>query len=176
MTNPIQFSAEEYKRIEKCTNLEHCVKRLLSDDFLALATSRLYVKTMPFQHEIYCFDSGRQIDTFSTTIMLRQNVQFRKQFENIFVRLHEAGLISKWEKDYRQPYIDDENDLDAAYDLNTFKSCLFFYVIGLSLALFSRIVEEIVFRKNDNANVHQFWKFAEKLIDEKRHYFLLKED
>lgn len=143
LTNLIQISAEKYHRIENCKNLTNFAKQLLSDDYLAVVISRLYVKTM----------------SFSTTIMLHQNVHFLTKFEkgsrsdswrriDIQMRNRILAAVCWWWKWFG-------NSLWSWHlTLETFKSCLFFYVIGFALVLFSGIVEGIVFWKNHNGNPH----------------------
>lgn len=48
----------------KCEDIEKCLERLQFYDRSAIATSRMFVKTLSFQNKIHCFDSDQSISTF----------------------------------------------------------------------------------------------------------------
>lgn len=137
----------------------------------------MFVKTLAFQDKIQCFDSDQSISTFPHTFMLRRNLGFKSQFKHIFARIHEAGLISKLIQDFQNEKINCNDALvsDAKpLTIYSFISCVIFFTVGLSFAFISRILEEIIFRKANKMNAHQFWKFADKIIVGKRHFVLLE--
>lgn len=143
-----------------------------------MAASQLYLKTLPFsQLNIFCFDSNEKISKFPATFMIHRDFHLRKEFEKVFKRICAAGLISKWEKDYqiKKNNPSNENIVDPL-SIASFPSV--FVILGFCLfaAVISVILEEIIFKASHKKNAHPFWKFAEKLIDGRRYYFLLKKN
>lgn len=169
-----QFSEEEYQRIEKCEDVKICLDNLKCDNQLAVAVSQLYLKTLPFQSNIFCFNSDKKFSKFPATFMIRRDFRFRKEFENVFKSIHAAGLIPKWEKDYRNKENRDSNEnIVEPLTIDSFRS-VFVILIGLLFAaVISRILEEIIFKASHEQHAHPFWKLADKLIDGERHFLLL---
>lgn len=106
--------------------------------------------------------------------MIRRDFRFRKEFQKVFKSVCAAGLIPKWEKDYRiKTKIESNEQIVEPLTLDSFRSV--FVILGcfLAAALISRILEEIIFKASDKENAHPFWKLADKLINGERHFLLL---
>lgn len=91
----------------------------------------MFVPTKFYKQDetVWCVPRAKLISKLQALIYLTQDrVCWTSTFKYC---CWEIELISKWEKEYPQPHIDDEIDSDEVYDLNTFKNCLYFYLIGL---------------------------------------------
>lgn len=151
-----------------------CLNNLEFDNQLAVAVSQLYLETLPFQSKIFCFDSDKKLSKFPATFMIRRDFRLRKEFEKVFKSIRAAGLIPKWERDYRHMENNDSKDMIVEpLTLDSFRSI--FVVIGLFLiaAIISRVLEEIIFKASHKKHAHPFWRMADKFIDGERHFLLL---
>lgn len=165
---------EEFQRIEKCEDLNICLNSLKFNNQLAVAVSQLYLKTLPFQSNIFCFVSDRKFSKFPATFMIRRDFRFRKEFGKVFKSIRAAGLIPKWETDYRIKENNDSNEnIVMPLTIDSFRSVFLVLGIFLFAAVISRMMEEIIFKASHKEHAHPFWKLADKLIDGDRHFLLL---
>lgn len=177
-----QFSQEQIKKFERCSNIEKCLQRLQYDDQLAVATSRLHMKTLSIKDHIYCFDTYQNIYDYSTVIMIRNNFPLKSQFVIILDNILTAGLIGKWEKDLqRRPNVNYTNFEEHAYSMDDFGAIALYLSLILVGSIAAFIAEFIVYyqkiseaRKTRHHLINLFWGLCDEFICGRRHYFLLE--
>lgn len=177
-----KFSQKQIRKFETCSDIDKCLQRLQYDDCLAVATSRLHMKTLPIQDRIYCFDRSQNIYDYSTVIMIRNNFPMKSQFIDVLDKILTAGLLVKWEKDLqRRPNITYTHFEERVYSMDDFGIIALYLSLILVGSIGAFIAEFIVYyQKHSEGNairhhyINLFWDLSDKMICGKRHYFLLE--
>lgn len=159
------------------------MQRLQDDDQLAVATSRLHMKTLSIQDNIYCFDTSQNIYDYSTVFMIRNKFQIKSQFINVLDKISTAGLIGKWEKDLeRRPNVTVRLFMEEhAYSMDDFAAIALYLSLIIVGSIGAFIAEFIVYNRKHierpaerHPYINTFWDLCDKFICGKRHYFLLE--
>lgn len=166
----LQFSQEQVQGFEGCYNGDECLHRLQFEHDLAVAASRIHVKTLSVQHKIFCFDESQNIHDYSITFLIRRDFPLKSQFVELFSRISSTGLVMKWKKDL----IDRKwpNQLPEGY-FNFYPAFVFmsgFLVPSMALVA----IEIYIFRKSHSESPGRIWIRLEKLVIGRREYFLLE--
>lgn len=164
------------KDFEICDTIDKCLHRLNStskiDDTLAVATSRLHIKTMPLQQNIYCFDQSESIGSYLNTFLIRSEFRHKSAFNDVLQQVVSAGLVSRWEKQYLYRVTKPDESSEGLLTEDFLFICMAFisHVAFTVLALFAEI---IIFKKVNSMNSNKFWKFWDKVMCGRRRFFLL---
>lgn len=166
----LQFSQEQVQGFEGCYNGDECLHRLQFEHDLAVAASRIHVKTLSVQHKIFCFDESQNIHDYSITFLIRRDFPLKSQFVELFSRISSTGLVMKWKRDL----IDRKwpNQLPEGY-FNFYPAFVFmsgFLVPSMALVA----IEIYIFRKSHSESPGRIWILLERLVIGRREYFLLE--
>lgn len=163
------------RSFEICDDIDKCLLRLKFADDLAVATSRLHVKTLSFQQNIFCFEPPETISTYLTTFMVHSDFIFNSQVNSIFSAIIQSGLIAKWKTDLKLEHktlnYDEEVRKISMADLH------FLLIIFTTCMLFSSVVllyEILINHKVKSNKSARVWKILEKSVCGRRYYFLLQ--
>lgn len=149
--------------------------RLKFTDDLAVAASRLHVKSSVFQKNVFCFEPSENIFTYLTTFMIRTDYSFNRQVRDIFNGIIKSGLITKWKMDLHLNHdIQTNNEevrkinmVDYHFLLIIFTSCV---LLSLAVVLWEILINYKVKSKKCN----NIWKFLEKTVSGQRQFLLLE--
>lgn len=170
----LQFSVDQMRSFEICEKINECLHRLEFDEKLAVASSRLHVKTIPFQQNIFCFSQLQNIQNNFISFMIRSDFPHRNQFDQIIKRIVASGLISKWKNDleiYRELHISREvrtmniTDLQIMFEMFCIATVASFVIV---------LLEMFINYKVKSKNSMNFWKLLDKIICGKRCFLLLE--
>lgn len=177
-----QFTPEQIHNFETCTDIDECLQRLQDDHQLAVATSRLHVKTLPMHDNIYCFDRFENIYDYSSVIMIRNNFPLKSRFVNVLDMIIAAGFIAKWEKDFllhsnhTRVLVFEDRSISMA-DLGVIVLYISLLMFLSLVAFFAEFVIYYQNRSGENAErnsyINSFWDFLDKAICGRRYFFLL---
>lgn len=151
-----------------------CLQRLEYDDNLAVATSRLHMKTLSsIQESIYCFDRSQNVYDYSSVFMIRYKFPHKSQFINVFDKILTSGLIAKWENDLQErPSVTMQtSDELHVYSLADLAAIVIYLSLIIVLSIVVFIAEFIIHYKR---HTNRFWNLLDKFICGKRHYFTLE--
>lgn len=168
-----QFPEDRIRSFETCNNTEKCLKRLILDDGLAVATSRRHCESLSIRRDIYCFDTSQSIRNYLKTFLIRRDFDRQNEFNNAVEQVMEAGLIAKWEKDYTLKREIDKNNMEveSVHMGDTYGPWM---ILGTLFSFSSLVaaIEQIIFRKAHNKNSKSIWKWMSMMIDGDRHFLL----
>lgn len=168
-----KFSDDQIQNYEICNEIDFCLSRLISDEKLAVAVSKQYVKSIPIQNQIFCFETIERIQAYHKSILIRDDSIFAAVINEAINNLFNSGIIFKWLNEYRLEELvtTEEARMDDALigiivliGAMLIMSCIAFYC------------EIVTFKKYREENPNNFWKYAEMLIDGKRHLFVLDQN
>lgn len=153
------------------------MQRLKTDDRLAVATSRLHMKTLPIEEDIYCFDRIENIYDYSSAFMIRRNFSRKSKFNRVFDHILASGLIPKWDKDLqRRPNATMVVPVERVYSLDDFGPVVMYLLLIVLAGIAAFCAETIIYYRSHSVNTNRFWNLMEKWICGKRYYFLLSEN
>lgn len=146
---------------------------MISEDNLAVATSRHHWKSLNIREDIYCFDTSQSIHSYLKTFLIRSDFKMKNKFDNAVTQVMEAGLIAKWEKDFRfKRKINNKNEDVSTINIDDLLGALLLCGALILLATIVAGIERISFRKAHDGNVNQFWKWISLIIDGDRHFLV----
>lgn len=142
---------------------------------MAVAVSRNHARAVMPNDHIYCFNKQENILNYVNVFLIRRNHLFYAQINELVRRASEAGLISKWAKDYYQQKVKIKKDSKVtAIHLEHFLGIFIICGSILSLAVLIAIIEPIVYNKARDKNGHYLWKKISEIIDGQRHTLLIE--
>lgn len=155
-------------------------EQLEQDDKLAIAASReLFVSSTSVEERrirlkkrVHCFNYPEHIHEYSLRILARKDFPLLKELNGFIERVNENGCIDKWLKRYRfvaekQPIYEYAIATVESYASPSFVCCCIFL-----LALFTTMIEMIVYSKVRTPNPSKFWRFMEIIVDTDRSFLL----
>lgn len=166
--------SDRFAELGVCDDLELCLNQLQHQRKLAVAMSRLYFDASKHSN-IHCFDQTQNLLTYSTVFMIRRDLWMYDELIGVFDRLRMSGLIPKWARDLNihKEAIEQSTavrSLQMKEAFGPFALCC----IVLMFAFAAAIAEQIIFRQVSKYPDSRAWQIAEKCIDGKRHYMLMK--
>lgn len=161
---------------EICDEIDVCLNQLDSDRNLAVATSRLHVRSLPLYENIFCFDETQNVYSYLNSFMIRSDFKDKSSFNHMIELAVASGLASKLKNDIRfHTKITTLSGQFGSIRLNDFY--FFLCLINLPILILANLVlltEKLIFKKSHSVNGRSFWKFLEKLICGHRCFCLLK--
>lgn len=172
-----KFPQEQLHNFEVCNEIDECSHRVEFEDKLAVATSKLHIRTMPLQQNIFCYDPSQNIRNYLNTFMIRSDYSKKRVFNDVLKRIVASGIISKWKKDLRlYPETKRKQNSEEVRSLRFsdfyFTVVSFIPLVGISIMALT--AEFIIHNKAHSMNATYYWKFLEKAICGKRYFFLLE--
>lgn len=155
---------------EFCDQIDECLNDLEFNMELAVAVNRRYIDSSPSRDFVFCFDSNEVNHNFPLAFLIRKDFRHLLQFNDLLEKLIEAGLVSKWLRDYYHP----EEFLANQYTTVSFDGIFVLFMLVSLCTIIIGIFEQIVHRKCQRYNTHRYWKLMNKLINAKRYYLMLK--
>lgn len=159
-------------RLEICADLDSCLQESMYSNDLIVAVSRQRVKSSAIHKQVYCFEQFENVFGYLVSIMIRSDHKFRAAIDENLQRLIEAGLVSKWQKDFTAAKYK-KDDHSHGLQLKHLSATLLLAGIFWMTAFIVFISEQIIYRAANSRNAHRFWKIASKIIDGDRHTLLL---
>lgn len=158
-----------------------CFRTIMGNPNSALAISRLNFDNSRWNDVIFCLDKSQSYLTFPVSMFIRRSSGTIDRINQCIQRLFEAGTIQLWMKRASNYSKLDPRKLEAiAVNMTHFQGVSFFLMIWQIIAVLTFILEHIVHYYCHAANVspmsRTFWTFIEKVIDDKRHMFVVNED
>lgn len=155
-----------------CSDIDDCLNQLTWNNKLAVAVSheRIQDNLLLRKSHIYCFDKSQSIHGYFTRFLIGEHFPYLQQLNDFIEKASSSGLISHWIKMNRMKTYFYEQKFIIPHIV-----ILGVWVIFSSLSCFSIFVyfaERIIYKKNREANVKNFWIIAEMLIDPDRHFLL----
>lgn len=140
---------------------------------MAVAVSKQYVESIPIRNQIFCFDTIERIQTRHKSILIRDDFIFRAVINAAIDNLFNSGIICKW-----------LNDSRVAESLSTEEATMDDALIGIVVLVGAVLIipfmvlccEIVTFKKCRQEYPNKYWKYAEMLIDGKRHLFVLDQN
>lgn len=161
---------------EVCDEIDKCLQRLESDHYLAVATSRLHVQSLPLYKNIFCFDQSQYVHRYLNSFMIRSDFKVKSIFNHMIELAVTSGLVSKFKHDIR--FYHKTTTLSDEFDgLHWREFSFFVYLINLPIiisAIIVILIEMVIFKKSHSLNANNYWKFLDKLICGRRCFCLLK--
>lgn len=143
---------------------------------MAIAVSQKHALNNPIisSRKIHCFEDTNHLMTYPIAIFLQRNYPLQLVFSHHIRWIIESGLINKWSSDSKPKYEKPTKQHFGPTVLSlehVFIGFAFFLIFTLfSCGAF--IAETIVYRMMRRRKVSHFWRFAEVLIDGKRHFWI----
>lgn len=145
----------------------------MSDGRIAVAVSKQFIESIPVQNHIFCFETIEIVQTFQKSVLIRDDLILRAEINNAINNLFSSGIIFKWLTDSRLEKLvtTEEATMDEAL-------IGIFVLIGTIFILPFLVFycEIVTFKRCRDQNSRHFWKYAEMLIDGKRHLFVLDQN
>ncbi|XP_045446411.1 probable glutamate receptor [Melitaea cinxia] len=148
------YPADELKRRSFTRNIGLAIEKLPADNFAIgdYITKEATLNMMIMVEEFYVEQA---------VVMLRKSSVYTHKISNLIGRLQESGLLLAWETQVTLAYLDYEVQLNVRLsrskrDVETFEplamrhvqGIFIFYAIGITLSLFSFLMENFIHRKN----------------------------
>lgn len=95
-----QTSIAVRKNFEICYYTDECLKRLVYDEKLAVAVSRLHAENTPAvsRSDMFCFPRSRNIYSYSIAMPIKLDYHMLPVINYNIRQLFEFGLIERWNK------------------------------------------------------------------------------
>lgn len=166
----LQYSWYQMQQFNICKEIDDCLTRLQFTEQLAVATSRRHALSLNLL-DVYCFDRSQDIQTYLNSFLIRTKCKHRTEIDSTMKRIIMAGLVTKWQKDFKKPMRQAENTRSVGImkldNLNGF-----IYLFGLMFGIITLIffLEILIFKKSHSRRANRYWKFAHMLINTKRYF------
>lgn len=168
------ISNENMDLISMCPDIDNCLEQLQFDDHLAVGVSREYVKNNHLfaNEQLFCFDEKNHIESDQITVLVYRDKNLINLFNNEIRKFSEAGLISKWIKDYRKPKATIHFPTFTYYSLWHAQAVFVFgYGILLSFAILALTGEFLTYNKHYLLVKLRLLKLCELFVDPDRFPF-----
>lgn len=155
---------------------DDCLKRLLVDEKLAVAASRLHALNTPVisQKELFCFARSANIYSYSIAMPIKLDFHLLPQINQIIRQLFEFGLIERW-RTLSQAIASNAATLKMLREggggagsplvvltVAHIMGAILIMFFGHFVALIAFLVEHITHRKIKSGNRHRFWMILHK--------------
>lgn len=152
---------------------DDCLERLLVDEKLAVAVSRLHAKNSPVisEMELLCFARSANIYSYSVAMPIKLDFHLMPQINNIIRQLFEFGLIERWNKLSQSiassaatvKMLRDGNGGDGSGHLVVLTvphimGAILIMAFGHLLAFIALIAEHMTHRKINRGSCNRCWK------------------
>lgn len=174
-----QISTAVRRNFRTCDVPDDCLKRLLVDEKLAVAVSRLHAKNSPVisETELLCFARSANIYSYSVAMPIKLDFHLMPQINNIIRQLFEFGLIERWDKLSQSiassaatvKMLRDGSGGDGGGHLVVLTmahimGAILIMVFGHLLALIALIAEHLTDRRIKRGSCNRFWKTLHKFF------------
>lgn len=161
---------------------DDCLKRLLVDEKLAVAVSRLHAKNSPVisEMELLCFARSANIYSYSVAMPIKLDFHLMPQINNIIRQLFEFGLIERWDKlsqsiassaatvkMLREGSGGDGGGHLVVLTVPHIMGAILIMSFGHLMALIALIAEHITHRKIKRGSSNRFWMMLHKMFTPK---------
>lgn len=170
------FPAPMIEQFRICPDSDDCLAQLVADDRLAVAVSKLHAMNSRRvrSNQIHCFDKREQIVEYPISVLIAAGNPWTGRINELTRWASEGGLVRKWCTDSatnRRKHYSNRNGPEVLTIGHVFIGlCLYLVMSIISVGAFA--VEHIIHRRLQSSNAGRFWRWADKLIDGKRHYLL----
>lgn len=165
-----------HKSLQKfniCENLDVCLKRLDSNQRLAVAISLEQAQSSRYASKIYCFRKSDAFLAYSLQILVRKDFPFLEELNKFINAASASGLIEKWQTD-NKARCDFKYPTDRFHQM-TMDNFVTFFILWISLAIvpcFVFVLENVIFYMTHKQNPTKFSHYLELWIDGDRHFLL----
>lgn len=168
------FQYFPFQNFQICENIDKCLHSLEQNENLAVATSRLHMKTLDLQSTTFCFRSSENIYSYLTNFMIQNDFKFEDQINDIIGRIISSGLFSKWIRDLRLDRQLKNNEEVRKIDKIDFQILWLFLfwstILSSLVALFEIFINYMVRSKNSRL----IWRILDKMLNGKRYILFSK--
>lgn len=160
------FPESKIRSFEVCNHAESCLNRLIFNNSLAVATFRRHLESLSIRKDIVCLETSQSIHSYLKTFLIRSDFKMKDSFNDAMTEIMEAGLIAKWEKDFRFKREIDNNTEIRPVDIGDLLGTIFLCGVFIVLAIFVAVIEQISIWRN----FKKIWQWVGLLIDGDRHF------
>lgn len=180
-----QISTAVRDNFRICDVPDACLKRLLYDNKLAVAVSRLHAKNSPVisQTELFCFARSVNIYSYSVAMQIKLDFHLLPQINSVIRQLFEFGLIERWDKlsqsiassaaivkMQKDGSGDDGNHL-VVLTVAHIMGAILIMIFGHLIALITFLAEHITHRKIKSGNNNRFWMILHAFLSPTKNKF-----
>lgn len=161
-----------------CLHPDNCLKRLLNDENIAVAVSRLHAENSPVisKTELYCFSRSNNIYSYSIALPIKLDFHLLPQINYIIRQLFEFGLIERWNKLSQSiassvsisKLLKSEGEDGGHLVVLTvahITGAILILGAGLIMSFAVFILERIVYRIIRHGRRNKFWNFVNSILD-----------
>lgn len=177
-----QISKAVREHFHICDVPDNCLERLLKEETLAVAISRLHAKNTPVisQTELFCFARSANIYSYSVAMPIKLDYHLLPQINSVIRQLFEFGLIERWDKlsqsiassaaivKMQKDGTGGEGSHLVVLTVAHIMGAILIMIFGHSMALIAFLAEHFTHGKIKKGNYNRFWMLLHKFLTPKR--------
>lgn len=161
---------------------DECLKRLLVEEKLAVAVSRLHAQNSPVisQTELFCFARSANIYSYSVAMQFKLDYHLLPQINSVIRQLFEFGLIERWDKlsqsiassaaivKMLREGSGEEGSHLVVLTVAHIMGAILIMIFGHLIAFIAFLAEHLAQRRIKGGNCSRFWVILHKFLSPKK--------